>query len=104
MADPIEPEKSSPAEGGARRPIRWWPIPVILFLTIGAAIWVRLFPWRHRQDQNIAIAYVVVIPFLLLLLWCLFFSRLKGKIRLGVLGVVAGSILFLVVGFRFHGV
>src|SRR5438876_4258843 len=104
MPDPPKSEKGVPPEGEIRRPIRWWPIAVILLLTLAAVIWVRLFPWRHRQDQNIAIASVVVIPFLLLLLWCLFFSRLKRKIRLGVLGVVVGSILFLVVGLRFHGV
>ena len=87
-----------------RRPIRWWPVLIILLLAMSAAIWVRSSYGRSRQDQNIAIANIVVISFLLLLLWCLFFSRLRWKVRLGVLGAVVAAGLLMPVAFRIHGV
>src|SRR5436190_15109732 len=101
MPDPSHPE---PNVGAAQRPIRWWPAAIILFLTICASVFISLFPWPHRQDLNIAIACVVVIPFLLFLIWCLFFSRLKWKFRLGIFSGVVGLILFMMLSFRFHGV
>src|SRR6266852_1835027 len=87
-----------------RRSVRYWPVLTILLLAMGAAFWVRSSYGRQRQDQNIAIANVVVISFLLLLLWCLFFSRLKWKIRLGVLGAVVAVGFLMPVAFRIHGV
>src|SRR5438477_12348353 len=99
MPDPSNPPTDVPSKG-VQRPIRFWPVLIILFLQACSAIFVRLFPWPHRQDRNIAIANVVVIPFLLLLLWCLFFSRLKWKLRLTVLGAVVGSILLTMASFR----
>src|SRR5437588_6161745 len=104
MSDSSKANTSAASTGVSQRPIRWWPVLVILLLQACSAIFVRLFPWPHRQDRNIAIANVVVIPFLLLLLWCLFFSRLKWKLRLSVLGAVVGSILLTMATFRFHGV
>src|ERR1043166_1512010 len=104
MSDHSKPETSVASKGAAQGPIRLWPAAVILFLTISAWIFVGAFPWPHRQDLNIAIACVVVIPLLLLLLWCLFFSRLKWKFRLGVLSAVVGLIILGMLSFRFHGV
>ncbi len=93
-----------PASKPFRRPIRWWPVGIIALLAAGATIFVRSSHWRHRQEQNIAMASVVVIGFLLLLLWSLLFSRLRGRIRLGILGTVLGLSLIAKAGFRFHGV
>src|SRR5712691_1133635 len=90
--------------GGPRRPVRYWPVLTILLLAMGAAFWVRSSYGRQRQDQNIAIANVVVITSLLLLLWCLFFSRLRWKIRLGVLAAIVAAGVLMPVGFRIHGV
>ncbi len=100
MSDATEP---SP-EAAPRRPIRWWPVLIILALAAATMLWVRYFYGRQRQDQNIAIASIGIIAFLLLLLWCLLFSRLRWKIRLGVFGAVLllGALTPLL--FRIHGV
>ena len=87
-----------------RRPIRWWPAMVILALAAGALVWVWQAYGRQRQDLNLATIVIGVITLFLLLLWCLFLSRLRWKIRLGVLGGVLGLILLVMALFRYHGV
>src|SRR5438552_5107633 len=100
MSDaPNPPQQSSP-----RRPIRWWPVLIILLLAMGAALWVRSSYGRQRQDQNIAFANIAIISSLLLLLWCLFLSRLRWKIRLGVFAAVVLLVALMPVLFRIHGV
>ena len=87
-----------------RPPVRWWPVAVIFVLAAGALVWLWQAYARQRQDRNIATALVGIITVLLLLLWCLFLSRLRWKVRLGVLGGVLGVILLVMALFRFHGV
>ena len=87
-----------------RRRIRWWPVAVILVLAAGAVIWVWQSYGRQRQDRNIATAIIGVFTLFLLLLWCLFLSRLRWRVRLGVFGGVLGLILLVMALFRFHGV
>jgi outer membrane protein assembly factor BamB len=89
---------------GPRRRIRWWPVAVILVLAAGAVIWVWQSYGRQRQDRNIATAIIGVFTLFLLLLWCLFLSRLRWRVRLGVFGGVLGLILLVMALFRFHGV
>jgi outer membrane protein assembly factor BamB len=84
--------------------MRWWPVPVILVLAAGAVVWVWQSYARQRQDRNIATAIIGLITLFLLLLWCLFLSRLRWRIRLGVFGGVVGLILLVTALFRFHGV
>ena len=90
MIQSSDQEKDHPAGVLPRRAMRWWPIPVILMMAAGAVVWVWQFYGRQRQDRNIATAIVVVSTSFLLLLWCLFLSRLRWRIRLGVLGGVVG--------------
>ena len=87
-----------------RPPVRWWPVAVILALAAGALVWAWQAYARQRQAGNIATAIIGIITLLLLLLWCLFLSRLRWRIRLGVFGGVLGLILLLMTLFRFHGV
>ena len=96
--------KDHPAAVAPRRPIRWWPATVILALAAGAITWVRLSYGRQLQDRNIATAIIGIIALLLLLIWCLCLSRLRWRIRFGVVGGVIGLILAAVALFRFHGV
>src|SRR5436309_132397 len=106
MADASKSEiTSTPEEPARRKPIRLWPVVVILVLAAASAFWVRWSAYgRQRQDQNIAIAEIVIVSFLLLLLWCLFLSRLRWKIRLGVFGAVVAAVALLPPLFRIHGV
>jgi outer membrane protein assembly factor BamB len=104
MTDSSDQEKGHPAEVASRRPLRWWPVPVILALAAGAIIWVWQSYEQQHADRNIATAIIGLIALLLLLLWCLFLSRLRWRIRLGVFGGVVGLILLVMGLFRFHGV
>src|ERR1035437_250164 len=93
MTESSNQGKDHPAEAAPRRPMRWWPVPVILVLAAGSIVWVWQSYGRQRQDRNIATAIVVVSTSFLLLLWSLFLSRLRWRIRLGGLGGVVGLIL-----------
>lgn len=104
MTNSADQREGLPAAVASRRPIRWWPIAIILVLAAGAVVWVWLSYGRQRQDRNIATAIIGIITLFLLLLWCLFLSRLRWRIRLGVFGGVLGLILLVMALFRFHGV
>src|ERR1039457_5696128 len=101
MIQSSDQEEDHPAGIAPRRPMRWWPVPVILVLAAGAIVWVWEFYGRQRQDRNIATAIIGLITLLLLLLWCLSLSRLRWWIRLGVLGGVVGLILLVMALSRF---
>jgi outer membrane protein assembly factor BamB len=104
MTESSNQGKDYPAEAAPRRPLRWWPVPVILVLAAGAVVWVWQSYGRQRQDRNIATALIGLSTLFLLLLWCLVLSRLRWRIRLGVFGGVVGLILLVMALFRFHGV
>ncbi|MGO8927671.1 MAG: PQQ-binding-like beta-propeller repeat protein [Limisphaerales bacterium] len=104
MTQSLDQSGNHPAEAAPRRPLRWWPVPIILALAAGAVVWVWQCYGRQRQDRNIATAIIVLVTLFLLLLWCLFLSRLRWRIRLGVFGGVVGLILPVMALFRFHGV
>ena len=104
MNESSDQGRNHPAEAASQPPLRWWPVPVILALAVGAVIWVWQSYDRQRQDRNIATAVIGLISLLLLLLWGLFLSRLRWRIRLGLLGGVVGLILLGMTLFRFHGV
>ena len=104
MTHSADQQEGSSAAVAPRRPIRWWPVAIILMLAAGTVVWVWLAYGRQRQDRNIATAIIGILTLLLLLLWCLFLSRLRWQIRFGMLGGVLGLILLVVALFRFHGV
>ena len=94
----------SPATVPPRRPVRWWPAVTIVVLAVAALAWVWLGNASQRQERNIGTAIVCVLSSFLLLLWCLFLSRLRWKIRLGILATILGLGLLSATLFRFHGV
>jgi outer membrane protein assembly factor BamB len=104
MTHSAHQREGPPAAAAPRRPIRWWPVAIILLLASGAFAWVWLSYGRQRQDRNIATAIIGIFTLLLLLLWCLLLSRLRWRMRLGVFGGVLGLILLAMGLFRFHGV
>jgi outer membrane protein assembly factor BamB len=97
MSDRVNPES-------APHSLRRWPFIILLALAAAALIWVRNAQFRSRQDQNIALAIVLVIGFVLLMLAWLFLSRLRWKIRLLVFGSVMGPIILVASFFRIRGV
>ena len=74
-------ERKDQLKSSNPRPIRWWPALVILLVAAGALIWLRfLQDVINHQNQNLQTAQVVVFTSVALLLWCLFFSRLRWSI------------------------
>src|SRR5690348_11320167 len=78
-----------------RKPIRWWPAFVILFLAFVVIVGVRLWPKTSFQEKNITTAQVVIVSLGLTLLWVLFFSRLRWFTRLIVFAGVVGVIVLM---------
>ncbi len=87
-----------------RKPVRWWPVLVILTVAGAVVIGIRWWPKTSFQEKNIATAQVVIVTLLLALLWVLFFSRLKWLVRLGVFGGVVSMIVVAAGLFKIRGV
>lgn len=104
MAEPTNKETAVPISPAPQKRIRWWPAAIILVAAAGAVIWVWQNYGRQRQDKNLATAQIVIIALLLLLIWCIFLSRFRRKIRLTVLGSVVGLMVLGIALFRIHGV
>ena len=83
--------------------IRWWPAVVIVALTILAIIVLWSVDAAHRQSRVLHTVLVLMLSFLLMLLWLLFFSRLRWRIRLLAFGVVVLIILLSTTLFRVKG-
>jgi hypothetical protein len=72
-----QPELKPAGSIPLKRPIRLWPAVLILLLASGAVVWIRFFREISFQERNLQTTFAVVTTFLLLLFWCLFFSRLR---------------------------
>ena len=82
-----------------QKPIRWWPLFVILGLTILGIIVIWMLEAGHRQDKVLWITMVVMLTTFLGALWLLGFSRLRWRIKLIAVAAVALSV-FLSTGLR----
>ncbi len=102
--DPTDAPALPPQAAPQRKPVRWWPALVILALAMVVTMGIRLWPKTSFQQKNIATAQVVIVSLFLGLLWVLFFSRLKWRVRLVVFGGVVGLIALTAGLFRIHGV
>ena len=83
--------------------MRWWPVAVILVAAVIAGNYTWAINDLNHQRQFMATAGVAFIAILLLLIWLLFFSRLRWRIRWSifsafVLLVVSAAALFRVRG------
>jgi outer membrane protein assembly factor BamB len=67
-------------------------------------IGVSQFCRAQRQDQNLGMAITVLVGLLLLLLWCLLFSRMRWRARLVFSGALVGPIVLLFALFQIRGV
>jgi len=87
----------------SRKPPRWWLLALIVSLDalVIASIWMR--PAIQRQQQVLKTAGAIIIGTLLVLLWLLFFSRLRWRARLGITGLFLAAGLLFAGLFRFRG-
>jgi len=86
-----------------RRP-RWWPALAIAALTIVAVIYVWTADFSSRQMQVQWTLQSLILAVLLLLVWLLFFSRLRWKVRLLSTGAVILMLGLIPALFRMRGV
>jgi outer membrane protein assembly factor BamB len=84
--------------------VRWWPVSIILALTALAIGLIWNLDISHRQEQVMLTILAVGVLFMMMLLWLLFLSRLRLKIRLVAFVVIALISLLSVAVFRIRGV
>lgn len=71
-------------EENKRKGIRWWPAALIL-LAGAIALWIiTRNPEAQRQDRLVGSAITVLSCATLLLVWAVFFSRMRWSVRLGI--------------------
>ena len=83
--------------------IRWLPAAIIVGLTILAIILLWIIDAPHRQSRVLLTVLVSMLSFLLMLLWLLFFSRLRWKVRLLAFGAIGLILLLSTALFRVKG-
>ena len=83
--------------------IRWLPAAIIVVLAILAIILLWIIDAPHRQSRVLHTVLVLMLSFLLMLLWLLFFSRLRWKVRLLAFGAVVLILLLSTTLFRVKG-
>ena len=88
MSLPRPTNGPAPVPGPARG-IRWWPAAVLVGLNVLALVWIWQVEETHTQNRNLQTLLAGIITGLLLLLWCLLFSRLRWQLRVGALAVVS---------------
>lgn len=86
------------------RSVRWWPAAAIIVLTILAVIYFWTVDFSSRQMQIQWTGQTVILAILLLLVWLLFFSRLRWKVRLFSFGAVVLMLGAIPALFRMRGI
>ena len=86
-----------------QKPIRWWPLSVILSLAVLGIIVIWIVEAGHRQDKVFWIIMVVILTTFLGVLWLLGFSRLRWRLKLITLAIVALCVFLSTTLFQFKG-
>ncbi len=87
----------------SRSRIRWLPAVIIVALTVLVLIVIWSLDAAHRQSRVFQTVLVLMLSFLLMLLWLLFFSRLRWKVRLLAFGAIVLTLFLSVTLFRIKG-
>ncbi len=87
------------------RKIRWWPLLVIACLWVAAV--TRNWYFRsaeHNQERVMRVGAVTILAALLCLVWLLFLSRARWRVRLAGLGGVIALVASCAALFEYRGV
>ena len=98
------PSDSARTIQSSRHPIRWWPCILILLAEVIGLVWIWSFSDISRQEQNIRTTVTSAVIFGLLLVWLLFFSRARWRVRFEVFGAIVGALLLAGALVRIRGV
>ena len=82
---------------------RWWLLVIVVALTALVIVFIWTSKASHRQEQVMQTALALFVSFLLMLIWLLFFSRLRWKIRLISFAAIVLMLLCSTKLFRFRG-
>ena len=88
----------------ASKPIRWWPLWIILILAVLGTLAIRILLPEQRDNQVFLTALIILLTFVLSILWLLFFSRLRWQRKLSGLAVIILGLFFMSWLFPFKGV
>lgn len=86
------------------RCVRWWPVIVIAGLAGGAIAVVWGWPETQRQQRYLRTAGTLLFSGFFLLLWLLFFSRIRWRVRLATFAAVLVVVGGVASAFRIRGV
>lgn len=95
--EPVRPSRGNPR-------LRWWPAFLILGLAAAFLLGVRRYPDLPFQQRNLASLIGAVVAGGLLLLWWLFLSRARWRLRLGVFALLLLALGGMRAAFRITGV
>lgn len=88
-------------EDSPSKRIRWWPAVAVLLLDVVVLTWVWWFQDVIRQEKVVNTMLSQTLAAFLLLIWLLFLSRLRWKLRLTSFFVFLLLILGFIALFRF---
>ena len=86
-----------------KKSIRFWPLYIIVSLTVIAFGLVWSMDAGHRADKVALTVLILIITVFLSIVWLLCLSRLAWRIRFLSFGLILLNILAFVILFRFNG-
>jgi len=90
--------------GQTQKPIRWWPLFIILALAVLGIVVTWILDAGQRQDKIMLTTAIVILAVFLGLLWLLCFSRLRWRVKLISAAVAILGLFLLINLFQFKGV
>src|SRR2546429_4827429 len=95
---------SSDTRAPSQPPVRWWPALAIFVVAVLTVFYFRVIRKDSQQWRNVYTLETCVVAIMLLLLWALFWSRLRWKVRWILFGCVVGFIGLMSAMFEIYGV
>ena len=86
-----------------QKPIRWWPLFIILALSVLGIAITWILDAGQRQDKIFLTSAIIMLAALLGLLWLLCFSRLRWRRKLITCAITALGIFIVASLFQFKG-
>ena len=83
--------------------IRWWPLWVVIILAILGALVTWISDAGHRQDKILLTTVIVIGTIILGILWLLFLSEMRRRVKLLALAVIALGVFLSTNLFQFKG-
>jgi outer membrane protein assembly factor BamB len=87
-----------------RQPVRWWPAALVVIFAGFTIFYFRVIREDSQQWRNLYSIETGFVATFLLLLWILFLSRLRWKVRALLFCGFVGLVVLLAAMFRIHGV